>query len=126
MTRRRLCDTLGLVGWGMPGRKADPRQHEGLNRFGPRIGGRCLVGDDVPAPHRLTIRLSESQWQQLTLAAGELRKPLAAAARWLLGNGAAAYLANPKGGDEARKPKARSSKTRQGRAAASAKRPAAR
>lgn len=107
----------------MPGRKADLGQHEGLNRFGPRRGGRCLVGDDVPAPHRLTIRLSESQWQQLTLAAAELRKSRAAAARLLLVNGAALYLANPKGGVEGVQAMARSKA--KPRAVASAKRRAA-
>jgi len=108
----------------MSGRKADPGQYEGLNRFGPRRGGRCLVGDDIPAPHRLTVRLSESQWQQLALVAAELRKPLAAAARLLLVNGAALYLANPKAGVEGGQAKALGSKVKL-RAVASAKRRAA-
>lgn len=96
----------------MPGRKAYPGQHEGQNRFGPRVGGRCLVGDDVPAPHRVTIRLSETQWQQLNAVADDMRKPLAKVARLLLVHGAALYWVDPEAMVEGSLPKAQKRKAR--------------
>jgi len=79
----------------MPGRKADPGQYDEANRYGPLRGGRCSVGEGIPAPHRLTIRLSEAQWQQLNLAAQDMRKPLAKAVRRLLMEGVGRYWLNP-------------------------------
>jgi hypothetical protein len=79
----------------MPGRKAHPGQYDEANRHGPLVGGRCSVGEGIPAPHRLTIRLSEAQWQQLNAAALDMRQPLAKAARRLLLEGVGLYWLNP-------------------------------
>lgn len=91
----------------MPGRKAQPGQYSEALRHGPLIGGRCLVGDGVPAPHRLTVRLSEAQWAQLNAVAVDMRKPLAQVARVLLLNGAGLYWLNPQQPLETLRPKSR-------------------
>ena len=78
----------------MPGRRAEPDQYA-KGYEGALRGGRCTVGEGIPAPYRLTIRLSEPQWKQLNAVALDMGRPLAKAARRLLVYGAGLYWHNP-------------------------------
>jgi hypothetical protein len=82
----------------MPGRKAEASQYTESHLGAAVRGGRCTVGDGKPAPHRVTIRLSEAQWLALNEAAELLRLPVASAARRLLlsGVGLCSLEADPK------------------------------
>lgn len=78
----------------MAGQKADRDQYE-KGYYGAHRGGQCSVGEGVPAPYRLTIRLSEPQWKHLHAVALDMRKPVAETARRLLFYGAGLYWNNP-------------------------------